>query len=64
VPAGKPFDVSAFYAASYKWFDQWQADNTQDFATEPAGDAVALSKTLEAKYSPLIAAGVDEVDQI
>ena len=52
----KPFDISAFYNASYAWFSAWQEDNTQVFATEPSGDAVALSKAMYAKYSPLIAA--------
>ena len=60
----KPFDISAFYNISYAWFSAWQADNTQDFATKPSGDAVALSKAMYAKYSPLIIAAGTQVDRL
>ena len=54
--AKKPFDISAFYNASYTWYSAWQSDNSQAFATEPSGDAVKISKTMYGKYSPLIVA--------
>ena len=45
------FDIARFHSSTFAWFDAWQSSAPMhDFPAEPAGDSVAISKALYAKY--------------
>ena len=45
------FDVGAFYASTYKWFDEWRTNEDLVYATDPHGSALGESAALLHQYA-------------
>jgi alpha-N-acetylglucosaminidase len=56
IAQGRALDVDAFHEASYQQFSVWQHSETDhdDYSSDTVGDAVALARSMHAKYSPLV----------